>query len=122
MGKMGGACRCLHRIPGGTAAMQHDNEVCLCFHVPMHKITSFLRLRRPRCASQLSECNGAGTGCGWCRPFLKQMFDAAKVNQAAQPAIPSAEEYAGMRARFLLQAKGPAKESSSSDGEPPAAN
>jgi hypothetical protein len=24
----------------------------------------------------LAECYGAGTGCGWCRPFLKRLFDA----------------------------------------------
>jgi bacterioferritin-associated ferredoxin len=24
--------------------------------------------------SQMSDCGGAGTGCGWCIPFLKQIF------------------------------------------------
>lgn len=28
----------------------------------------------PKVASQLSECLGAGTGCGWCRPFLEKMY------------------------------------------------
>lgn len=53
--------------------MQADDELCLCFHVTRRKVEQFLRARRPPVASQLSECFGAGTGCGWCRPFLKRL-------------------------------------------------
>jgi bacterioferritin-associated ferredoxin len=58
--------------------MQLDDEVCLCFHVTKRKIQNFLRVERPRRVAQLSECFGAGTGCGWCRRYLTKMFDAAQ--------------------------------------------
>ena len=35
---------------------------------------NFLRVTRPQRAAQLSDCQGAGTGCGWCRPFLEKLF------------------------------------------------
>src|SRR5947209_20063882 len=57
--------------------MDADQKVCLCFHVTRRKLLNFLRVERPRVASQLSECGGAGTGCGWCVPFLKEMFRQA---------------------------------------------
>jgi bacterioferritin-associated ferredoxin len=58
--------------------MSLDREVCLCFHVTLRKLLSFLRIERPKQASQLSECFGAGTGCGWCRPILQKMFEQAQ--------------------------------------------
>lgn len=53
--------------------MRPDDELCLCFHVTRRKVEQYLRTRRPAVASQLSECYGAGTGCGWCRPFLERL-------------------------------------------------
>lgn len=53
--------------------MRPDDELCLCFHVTRRKVEQYLRTQRPAVASQLSECYGAGTGCGWCRPFLKRL-------------------------------------------------
>ncbi len=55
--------------------MHLDDELCLCFHVTRRKLIQFVRVQRPTVASQLSECFGAGTGCGWCRPYLKQIFE-----------------------------------------------
>ncbi len=55
--------------------MQPDDELCLCFHVTRRKLENYLRTHRLRRASQLSECFGAGTGCGWCRPFLHRLFE-----------------------------------------------
>lgn len=52
------------------------SNVCVCFHVPQHKIVAFVRQTKPRVVSQLSECFGAGTGCGWCIPFLEKIFEA----------------------------------------------
>ncbi len=66
--------------------MQPDDEICLCFHVTQRKLLSFIRVERPQRASQLSECFGAGTGCGWCRPYLQQMFAEA----TGQPPSPAA--------------------------------
>jgi bacterioferritin-associated ferredoxin len=54
--------------------MDLDDKICYCFHVSRRKLVNFLRQRRPKVASQLSECGGAGTGCGWCIPFLKQIY------------------------------------------------
>jgi bacterioferritin-associated ferredoxin len=56
--------------------MNEDDELCLCFHVTRRKVRQFIRTQRPKLASQLSECYSAGTGCGWCRPFLKRMLEA----------------------------------------------
>src|SRR5262249_60671923 len=59
------------------AYMDLDAKVCYCFHVTRRKLVNFLRLYHPRVPSQLSECGGAGTGCGWCIPFLKQLHQQA---------------------------------------------
>lgn len=95
-----------------------DDELCLCFHVTKRKVENFLRVERPRRASQISECFGAGTGCGWCRPFLQRLFDrAATANTAADAAedpaappitaeLPTAEDYAQGRSRYVLSGGG----------------
>ena len=57
--------------------MDDDDERCLCFHVSRRKVIQFIRVNRPTVPSQLSECYGAGTGCGWCRPFLEKLFREA---------------------------------------------
>ena len=44
----------------------------MCFHVTKRKVANHIRIAKPRRASQLSECFGAGTGCGWCRPYLQR--------------------------------------------------
>lgn len=62
-----------------------EREVCVSFHVPMQKIAKFVRLERPRVASQLSQCYGAGTGCGWCIPFLEKIFEQVNENPGATP-------------------------------------
>jgi bacterioferritin-associated ferredoxin len=100
--------------------MQPDDELCLCFHVTKRKVINFLRIERPQRASQMAECYGAGTGCGWCRPFLKKLFDAAQIQAAPgesvsaggtdaeiSPAdLPSAEEYARGRTTYVRAGKG----------------
>ena len=57
--------------------MDLDAQVCYCFHVTRRKLVNFIRRERPRVPSQLAECGGAGTGCGWCIPFLKQLHRQA---------------------------------------------
>jgi len=54
--------------------MNPDDPVCLCFHVTRRKVINFIRVEKPSRASQLSECFGAGTGCGWCRPYLERLL------------------------------------------------
>lgn len=87
--------------------MNLDDKVCYCFHVSRRKLVNWSRLYEPKVASQLSECGGAGTGCGWCIPFLKQIF-----KHATEPEIEgeietlSAEEYAKRRAEYVKSGKG----------------
>ena len=54
--------------------MELDDDVCLCFHVSKRKVVNFIRNENPSAASQVSQCFGAGTGCGWCRPYLEKLY------------------------------------------------
>jgi bacterioferritin-associated ferredoxin len=80
--------------------MNLDDPVCLCFRVTKRKLVNFVRRELPKVPSQLSACGGAGTGCGWCVPFLVKLF-----HQHAD-ALPTAEEYAAARAEYLRAGKG----------------
>ncbi len=53
--------------------MSPDDEICLCYHVTLRKLVHFARRTRPRHPAQMSDCLGAGTGCGWCIPFLTRI-------------------------------------------------
>ena len=77
--------------------MELDDELCLCFHVTRRKVVNYLRIEKPRRVGQLAECFGAGTGCGWCRPFLQKLFDDANAEGGLDATLPSAEEYATLR-------------------------
>ena len=86
--------------------------------LPCHrrKLVNWVRLHAPVVPSQLSECGGAGTGCGWCIPFLKQIFRQGTETGGSEP--PSAEgaaleslspeEYARLRARIREGGEGDA--------------
>ena len=82
--------------------MEDHDEICMCFHVTQKKLRKFIRLNKPVRESQLSECFGAGTGCGWCRPFLKQIFETAL--DGVNPIEISAEEYSNQRAKYRKRA------------------
>lgn len=81
--------------------MQPDDELCLCFHVTRRKVANYLRLEKPRRAAQLSDCYGAGTGCGWCRPFLERMFEAAQSGDPSQADLPATTDYAKGRSDYV---------------------
>jgi hypothetical protein len=60
----------------------------------------------------LAECFGAGTGCGWCRPFLRQLFaqsqsterastDAGPTEPADRVETLTPAEYAQRRAGYI---------------------
>ena len=85
--------------------MELDDELCLCFHVTKRKVVNYLRVEHPQRESQLADCHGAGTGCGWCRPFLKKLFQAALAN-APEAELPSADEYAHARSSYVKAGKG----------------
>ena len=82
--------------------MDLDAKVCYCFHVTRRKLVNFVKQRKPKVASPLSECGGAGTGCGWCIPFLKQIHAHAE----AELEILTPEEYATKRAEYIRAGKG----------------
>ena len=96
--------------------MKPDDELCLCFHVTKRKVTNWIRVTKPRRVGQLSECYGAGTGCGWCRPFLERLFWQAAAAGEIAPDRPreaptegtelSAEQYAQERANYVRSGKG----------------
>jgi bacterioferritin-associated ferredoxin len=85
--------------------MELDAKVCLCFHVSRRKLLNFIRVERPRVASQLSECGGAGSGCGWCIPFLKQLFLRAGSGETDLDTL-SFDDYACRRAEHIRSGKG----------------
>ena len=84
-----------------------DAVVCLCFGVPERKLVNHCRRERPRHASQLSECLGAGTGCGWCVPLITRLHravmadpdGAADVTLGIDPAAHAAGRAAHRRRR-----------------------
>ena len=87
-------------------SMDLDAKVCYCFHITRRKLVNFVRQRRPRVPSQLSECGGAGTGCGWCIPFLKQIFHQGAEADASDLESLTPEEYARRRADYSRAGKG----------------
>lgn len=92
--------------------MKADDEVCMCFHVSYRKILNYIRRERPRRPSELSNCFGAGTGCGWCRPTLELLasvphdqLPSIEENDAwVQENFPGTlEEYSQNRAKYRLE-------------------
>jgi NAD(P)H-nitrite reductase large subunit len=96
--------------------MNLDDKVCYCFHVSRRKLVNWVRHNAPKVPSQLSMCGGAGTGCGWCIPFLKQIFRQHITEYggcASCRATPddtldqlTPEEYAALRAEYVKAGKG----------------
>jgi NAD(P)H-nitrite reductase large subunit len=86
--------------------MDLDQKVCLCFHVTKRKLLNFLRVSRPKVPSQLSQCGGAGTGCGWCVPFLKQLFQQAAAGGETELEKLTPAEYEQRRAAYVRAGKG----------------
>ncbi len=81
--------------------MELDDTICYCFHVSKRKIMNFIRVHKPRRASQISECGGAGTGCGWCVSYLKRYFNESEGKVTADSEILSPEDYAYQRAAYI---------------------
>jgi NAD(P)H-nitrite reductase large subunit len=87
--------------------MSPDDKICYCFHVTRRKLVNFCRREKPKVPSQLSECGGAGTGCGWCIPFLKQIFrQAVAGGETAELEQLTPEEYERRRAEYIRAGKG----------------
>ncbi len=78
-------------------SLKDDQELCMCFHVTRRKVIQFIRVNKPTIASQLSECYGAGTGCGWCRPFLRRLMEESNPDSVE---LPDADSYADARQHY----------------------
>ncbi len=77
--------------------MRVDDEICYCYHVSLRKLLSFARRERLQRPSQMTRCLGAGTGCGWCVPFLIKIAqdpDAFRIDEMTP------EEYAQRRQTY----------------------
>lgn len=85
--------------------MQLDDTLCYCFHVSKRKILNHLRINRPRRASQLSDCGGAGTGCGWCVPYLGRCFEEFAKTQTLDSDGISVDSYSAARSRYVANGK-----------------
>lgn len=86
--------------------MDLDAKVCYCFHVSRRKLINYMRQTQPKVPSQLSECGGAGTGCGWCIPFLKQIFEQGRGGVVTDLEQLTPEEYAQRRADYIRAGRG----------------
>jgi NAD(P)H-nitrite reductase large subunit len=86
--------------------MDVDAKICYCFHVTRRKLVNFVRQTCPKVPSQLSECGGAGTGCGWCIPFLKQIFKEGTEGSPTNLDQLTPEEYEQARARYVRAGRG----------------
>ena len=70
------------------------------------KLVNYVRVNRPKVPSQLSECGGAGTGCGWCIPFLKQIFEQAASGGETELERLTPAEYERLRAVYIRAGNG----------------
>lgn len=97
--------------------MDLDDTICYCFHISKRKIVNFVRVHQPRRASQISECGGAGTGCGWCVNYLKRYFAQTQgsSSEAHLPPVPPSlteadaltpTDYAQQRAAYIKAGHG----------------
>jgi len=84
--------------------MNADDQICYCYHVPLRKLVNFARRERPQKPSQMSNCLGAGTGCGWCIPILMKIHASITADPESEPAseLPdNAQSYADGRKSYL---------------------
>jgi bacterioferritin-associated ferredoxin len=84
--------------------MTPDDEICYCYHVSLRKLLNFARREKLKHASQLSDCLGAGTGCGWCIPTLCRIADAVETGEEFWHGL-SREAYAAQRDSYNREKK-----------------
>jgi len=82
-----------------TGVMHPDDHVCLCFRVSLRKIRAYMKREDPPVASLISDCLGAGTGCQWCVPFLKELHRQHEAGIEPDLKV-SPQEYAEGRLRY----------------------
>ncbi len=88
--------------------MQADDELCLCFHISCRKVLNYIRIHRVKLPSQLAECGGAGTGCGWCRKQMQRLLSecqesppsALEIESWLEARTPQKHKYSEGRAKY----------------------
>ena len=78
--------------------MKPDDKICYCYGVTMRKLVNYARRVRPQQPSRMTECLNAGTGCGWCIPFLVKI---ARNPDAFDLEELTPEEYAERRKSYI---------------------
>ena len=83
----------------GSTGDPLDDEICVCFHVRRRKVEAYCRREKPKVISLMSECLSAGTGCGWCIPFLKAVHREV-LEGGPRFRMPTPEEYVEKRRAY----------------------
>jgi bacterioferritin-associated ferredoxin len=94
--------------------MRPDDELCLCFHVSWRKVINYIRVHQIRIPSQVSECGGAGTGCGWCRAAVRKLVSqmqqdapqASQIEAWLAEQFPSRQDYHQGRKQYIAEGRG----------------
>jgi NAD(P)H-nitrite reductase large subunit len=79
--------------------MEKEDHVCVCHRVSLGKLTMYIHRENPKVASQLSQCLGAGTSCGWCIPFLEKIHKQHIAGDTIALSVDS-EKYAKCRKEY----------------------
>lgn len=86
--------------------MEPDQDICYCYHVSLRKLRNYARREHLQKPSQMSQCLGAGTGCGWCIPILQQIYQAARDHRPDHlEQVITPEEYAEKRQNYIREKK-----------------
>lgn len=105
--------------------MLPDDDLCMCFHVSWRKVINYIRIHKIRVPSRVSECQGAGTGCGWCRVFIERLVKqiesaespGEELEEWLQAQLPGAQSYAKRRAAYIAAGKQRSEGDMTPDGE-----
>lgn len=89
--------------------MELDANLCYCFRITKRKIVNYIRRERPKRASQVSNCFGAGTGCGWCIPFLVKLHREIVGDEIVEGDQITREEYEAMRLAYQAEVRAGAR-------------
>lgn len=99
--------------------MEPDDTLCYCFHVSRRKIVNYVKRERPKRASMISDCFGAGTGCGWCIPYLVKLHREIVGDEIIEGDDISGEEYERLRLEYLEEVREGNREANAMEGKRP---
>ncbi len=97
--------------------MEPDDILCYCFHITQRKVANYIRRTRPLRASQVSECMGAGSGCGWCIPYLTSLHREIVGEEIVEAHDVSPEEYENLRLQDLEEVREGRREQNLREGK-----